>query len=156
VKSRTNVSLNICIFAFKKRYKLRRYLRFCSFFSRYYSAVSFYFTFLSYTFLDSAGQSVFKLSKEYSVGQTNPEVFDIKHDNKIQKYDFATRPPSTLKGRGKSRSSTNLLKFSHNTSHICSHIFLKLLRFKIRKTVFFKAGSFHPSVKSTAKKNTGE
>jgi len=54
----------------------------------------------NYTFLDLAQQARFTNVIEYSAAQTNPKIFDIKHDNKIQKYESVTRPPSTLKGRG--------------------------------------------------------
>jgi len=56
--------------------------------------------FSSYTFLDLAQQARFTNVIEYSVAQTNLKFVDIKHDNKIQKYESATSPPSTLKGRG--------------------------------------------------------
>jgi len=73
---------------------------------------------LSYTFLDLAQQVRFTNVFEYSVAQTNPKIFDMKHDKKMQKYESATRPPLTLKGGGKSRSITNLLKFLQISFHV--------------------------------------
>jgi len=91
------------IFAFKKWYKLQNYYVTYVFvhfrrFSVFSVAVSFCLMLLNYTFLDLAEQVRFINLFEYSVAETNPKIFDMKHDNKMQKYKSATRPPQLWRG----------------------------------------------------------